>query len=473
MKLLTNAPAFYNDISESIRAFFDVESITVTEDPAEEAEMTVTETLTEGLVKDTALFRGKTGEAQMAFDPLDPIEEKRARRHSAKLAAYYALKAATEKTMPWGSLTGIRPTRLYRELVPDSIEKLRDRYDLPEEKGRLLERIVREQTPYFTPEKREMDVYIGIPFCRTRCSYCSFSTTDSTKGESLMVPYVAALKREIQETSAYLQDTGRTIRCLYIGGGTPTALTEPLFEEMLECATMHFKPAVEFTVEAGRPDTITERKLRAMKSANVNRISINPQSMNAETLKIVGRSHTPEEICECFDLARKIGFETINADVIAGLPGETPDIFANTLERVLALKAENITVHTLAIKRGSKLFEKNYRPVNAEDVQAMVEGALQTLTAQGYEPYYLYRQKYMTGNFENIGYTRPGHTGVYNIDIMEETTDITALGCGAVSKRIIPEENRIERAFNFKSIYEYIDRIGEATARKVELFDFH
>ena len=472
MKLLTNAPAFYNDISESIRAFFDVETITVTEDPTEEADMTVTETLADGFVTDTALFRGQTGTAEATFDPNDPVQEKRARRHTAKLAAYYALKAATGRKMPWGSLTGIRPTKLYRELSPDSIEKLRDHYDLPEQKGRLLERIVHEQEPFFTPDKQDMDVYIGIPFCRTRCTYCSFSTTDSTKGEKLMIPYVAALKREIAETSAYLKEKGRRIRCLYIGGGTPTALTEPLFEEMLECATMHFKPAVEFTVEAGRPDTITERKLRAMKNAGVNRISINPQSMNAETLKIVGRSHTPEEICDCFALARRIGFETINADVIAGLPGETPEIFENTLERVLALEAENITVHTLAIKRGSKLFEKNYRPVNAEDVQAMVEGALETLSARGYEPYYLYRQKYMTGNFENIGYTKPGHTGVYNIDIMEETTDITALGCGAVSKRIIPEENRIERAFNFKSIYEYIDRIGEATARKAELFDF-
>lgn len=285
-----------------------------------------------------------------------------------------------------------------------------------------------------------------------------------------MAPYIEALLTEIDQTAALLEKLNKQIRCLYIGGGTPTALTEALFEKMLRYVCRAFRPQKEFTVEAGRPDTITENKLYVMKDCGVSRISINPQSMNAETLQKIGRSHLPEDIVRCFALAREVGFQTINADIIAGLPQETPEMFFSTLSQVLALKAENITVHTLALKRGSLMAEHGFCGADASQVQQMVEGALRVLRPKGYLPYYLYRQKYMTGNFENIGYTLPGHTGVYNIDIMEETTDIAAIGCGAVSKRILRHQGRIERAFNFKSIYEYIRRIDEAQVRKNTLF---
>ena len=452
MKLTTNVPEFYNDISESIRAFFDEETVTLEEN----GDLTVMLEETGDEVVAKSAYGEFLGQYREKLPP-DEISQKRVRKHAAKLAAYAALKKATGKNLPWGSLTGIRPTKLLRDNGCD-ISVLNEKYDLPLDKGRLLERIISNQQEFFVPAEDEIDVYIGIPFCKTRCTYCSFSSTDSTKGEKLMIPYVKALKREIQETAELLKRLNKRIRCVYIGGGTPTALTEPLFEDMLRCANEHFKPELEFTVEAGRPDTITEAKLRVMKQVGVERISINPQSMNAETLKKIGRSHSPEEIEECFGLAREIGFKTVNADLIAGLPDETPDMFFYSLDKVIGLKAENITVHTLALKRGSKMFEENIRPANEKDVQVMVEGAQRVL--EGYEPYYLYRQKYMTGNFENIGYTLKGHTGVYNIDIMEETTSILALGCGAVSKLVVGD--RIERAFNFKSIYEYIDRIEEA-----------
>lgn len=462
MKLKTNVPEFYNDISESIRAFLEVDVIEL----SDEGEVSLFESVEDGKIIAKADFNGVIGEYSEEA-PKDEVSLKRVKKHSAKLAMYDALKKATGRNLPWGSLTGIRPTKLLRDNFLD-IELLNKKYDLPIEKGQLLKRIIKNQEQFFVPENDELDIYIGIPFCKTRCTYCSFSSTDSTKGEKLMIPYVDALIKEIEDTSKLLKTLNKKVRCLYIGGGTPTALTEELFEEMLNCATMHFKPYMEFTVEAGRPDTITERKLLAMKEAGVTRISINPQSMNAETLKKIGRSHSPEEIEECFSLARKIGFKTINADLIAGLPDETPEMFFYTLEKVLNLRAENITVHTLALKRGSKMFEENSATAKVEDVQKMVEGAQKILIENGYEPYYLYRQKYMTGNFENIGYTKKGHTGVYNIDIMEETTDIIALGCGAVSKRVFGE--RIERAFNFKSIYEYINRIDEANSRKIQLF---
>lgn len=461
MKLATNIPEFYNDISETIRAFMEVDVIELSDD----GEVSLFETVTDGKVISKASFDGYINEYSEEISG-DEITLKRIRKHSAKLAMYGALKKATGRNLPWGSLTGIRPTKLLRD--NGGKKEHLQKYDLPNDKGVLLERIIKNQEPFFVPADDEIDIYIGIPFCKTRCTYCSFSSTDSTKGEKLMIPYVDALLKEIEDTADLLKKLNKRIRCLYIGGGTPTALTEELFEKMLKCATVHFKPYMEFTVEAGRPDTITEKKLLLMKEAGVTRISINPQSMNAETLKKIGRSHSPEEIEECFALARKIGFKTVNADLIAGLPDETPEMFFYTLEKVLKLEAENITVHTLALKRGSKMFEESSATAKVEDVQEMVEGAQKILVEKGYEPYYLYRQKYMTGNFENIGYTKNGHTGVYNIDIMEETTDIIALGCGAVSKRIFGE--RIERAFNFKSIYEYIDRIEEVNCRKIQLF---
>lgn len=466
MKLKTNCPEFYNDISESIRAFLEVPVIELTE--TDDFDISVTEFEINGQIKATTEYMGLKGEYYEPFEATDDISKKRLKKHIAKLSVYHCLKKALNIDLPWGSLTGIRPTKLLRDVK--SIETLNQKYDLPIKKGQLLQRIVDNQVEFFTPQNDQVDIYIGIPFCKTRCTYCSFSSTDSTKGESLMIPYVKALLKEIEDTADLIKSLNKRVRCLYIGGGTPTALTTPLFKDMLECASVHFKPELEFTVEAGRPDTITQEKLMVIKQAGADRISINPQSMNEITLKNIGRSHSPKEIIDCYKLARQIGFKTINADLIAGLPDEDPSMFFYTLEEVLKLKAENITVHTLALKRGSKMFEQNMAFANVKDVQKMVEGAQDILIKNGYEPYYLYRQKYMTGNFENIGYAKKGHTGIYNIDIMEETTDIIALGCGGVSKKVIKEDNRLERAFNFKSIYEYIQRIEEANLRKKQLF---
>lgn len=468
MKLKTNCPEFYNDISETVRAFMEMPIIELAE---ENADIIVEQQEKDGQIFTKTEYNGFNYEFSEAIKKQDAIFLKRIKKHGAKLSVYYCLKKALNKQMPWGSLTGIRPTKLLRDV--ENISVLTDKYDLPIKKGELLQRIVVNQEPYFTPQKDEVDIYIGIPFCKTRCTYCSFSSTDSTKGEKLMIPYVKALIKEIEDTALLIKALNKQVRCLYIGGGTPTALTTPLFKDMLKCASMHFKPKMEFTVEAGRPDTITEEKLRLIKEAGADRISINPQSMNEETLKKVGRSHSPKEIIDCYSLARQIGFKTINADLIAGLPDETPEMFFYSLNEVLKLKAENITVHTLSLKRGSKMSEEKMTFANVKEVQKMVEGAQEILISNGYEPYYLYRQKYMTGNFENIGYALKGHTGIYNIDIMEETTDIIALGCGGVSKRVFKEEDRIERAFNFKSIYEYVQRIDEANLRKKQLFELN
>lgn len=466
MKLKTNVPAYYNDISESIRAFIDEKQIELTED---NADITVLLCSDCG-ISASAYFNGFEGQFFEDLTANDELDKKRLEKHAVKMATYLVLKKALGKQMPWGALTGIRPTKLVREFPLNSESILKGRYDLPQEKTTLLRQICSAQQEFYNIPKDEIDVYLGIPFCKTRCSYCSFSSTDSTKGRKLMEPYVEAIKKEMELCKELISTLGKKVRCIYVGGGTPTALDEDLFDEFLFSVAKHFKAEREFTVEAGRPDTITRKKLEVMKKYGVDRISINPQSMNDETLKKIGRSHSAKDIEECFALAREVGFRTINADLIAGLDGETPEMFFSTLSKVLNLQPENITVHTLAIKHGSKLFEEGKYKGNAEFVRLMVEGAQKVLAENEYIPYYLYRQKYMTGNFENIGYAKPGHIGVYNIDIMEETADIMALGCGGASKRVFKDENRIERAFNFKSIYAYIADIDAQFARKKQLY---
>ncbi len=467
MKLKTNAPAYYNDISESIRAFIDEKQIELTSD---DTDITVSLFEENGVLSATACYNDVTEHFVEDKTFKDELEKKRLEKHTVKMATYNVLKKALNKELPWGALTGIRPTKLVREFPENTQEVLKQRYDLPNEKTLLLKTICDAQKEFFEIPDNEIDVYLGIPFCKTRCSYCSFSSTDSTKGRKLMEPYVKAIKKEITLCAQLIKDLDKKVRCIYVGGGTPTALDEDLFEEFLCAVVENFKAEREFTVEAGRPDTITRKKLEIMKKCGVDRISINPQSMNDETLKKIGRSHSAKEIEECFALANKIGFKTINTDLIAGLEGETPEMFFYTLNKVLELNPQNITVHTLAIKHGSKLFEQGARFENEEHVRLMVEGAQKILAQNGYLPYYLYRQKYMTGNFENIGYAKPGHIGVYNIDIMEETADIMALGCGGASKKIFKDENRIERAFNFKSIYAYIQDIDTQFERKKELY---
>ena len=466
MKLKTNAPAYYNDISESIRAFIDEKQIELVD--ADEDILVLLQT--KNGISATATYSGISESFAEGEKAQDELTQKRLEKHATKMATYLVLKKVLNKQLPWGALTGIRPTKLVREETQNTEEILLKKYDLPINKTQLLKTVCRSQDDIYCVPQNEIDVYLGIPFCKTRCSYCSFSSTDSIKGRKLMVPYVEAIKKEIELCAGLIKDLNKKVRCIYIGGGTPTALDEDLFEDFMLTVVKFFKAEREFTVEAGRPDTITRKKLEVMKKCGVDRISINPQSMNDETLKKIGRSHSAKEIEDCFALANEIGFKTINADLIAGLEGETPEMFFYTLNKVLALKPQNITVHTLAIKHGSKLFEQGEYAGNDEYVKQMVEGAQEVLKKEGYIPYYLYRQKYMTGNFENIGYAKQGHVGVYNVDIMEETADIMALGCGGVSKKIFKEENRIERAFNFKSIYAYNQDIDAQFARKRELY---
>ena len=289
-----------------------------------------------------------------------------------------------------------------------------------------------------------------------------------------MAAYLAALERDIALGARIVQETGRVVRSMYLGGGTPTVLTAEELKRLLDFALSAYGGfGSELTVEAGRPDTITEKKLRVLREAGAGRVSINPQSMNAETLRLIGRSHTPEEIRTAFHMARDAGFESINMDVIAGLPGETADDMRRTLGEIEKLAPENLTVHTLALKRSSRLVEKldEYPLPEAETAETMVRLGAESARTLGMRPYYMYRQKYMRGNLENVGYALPGKECIYNIDMMEETTNILAHGASAMSKRVYGCENRVERIPNPKDIKTYCGKLSEILAQKNALFD--
>ena len=429
------------------------------------------------------------GECPVPLDP-DPrirvLHRKRAARRLCKQTLYDLCRKTTGIHPPWGSLTGVRPTHLMLEALGEglteeqAVRRLTDRFDVTREKAELLARVAGVQREMPAPGDEWMDVYIGIPFCTTRCAYCSFSSGEIGNGK-LVPPYMEALEREMAACAGIPARTGRKLRAVYVGGGTPTALPEKDFRRLLEGMGKYFPGAAEYTVEAGRPDTITRGKLRAIREAGVRRISINPQTMNDKTLREIGRAHTAEQVKEAYALAREEGIPHINMDVIAGLPGETVEDFAHTLAEARRLHPESLTVHTLAIKRSSPWGERQTaarqergeRPAlpEGEAVAEMVRLGRETAGAMGLRPYYLYKQKYMAGNLENTGYALPGHECVYNVDIMEETTHILALGAGGISKRIYPEEGHIGRAPNVSNIETYIARLEEMIRRKRELFE--
>jgi len=410
-------------------------------------------------------------------DPrLRALHRRRALRRLCKQTLYDLCRSLTGIHPPWGSMTGVRPTHLMLEalregLSPEEAEaRLIREFDVTPEKAALLKETALRQRGLPPPGDRFMDIYIGIPFCTTRCSYCSFASGEIGDGH-LVAPYMAALLREMAACSPLPGETGREIRAVYVGGGTPTALPLPAFEQLLSAMRRFFPGAREYTVEAGRPDTLSREKLRAIREAGVGRISINPQTMNDRTLKIIGRAHTAKQVVEAYALAREEGLGHINMDVIAGLPGEDESDFARTMAAAEALRPESLTVHTLALKRTSRLSLENAPLPPGERTAAMVRMGLETARRLGMSPYYLYRQKYMAGNLENIGYALPGHACLYNVDMMEETTHVLAMGAGGISKRIWPEEGRITRAPNVSNIETYIARTDDMIQRKRELFE--
>ena len=383
---------------------------------------------------------------------------------------------------PWGELTGVKPVKLTRELFrgnPYNGRKPHERAEvfrilteergLSREKAELLIEIYEYQQMVLKGEDyTSCGLYIGIPFCPTRCLYCSFTSNQKPYGE--IERYLEALIKEIEFTGRRMKETGMGVETVYIGGGTPTTLDEGQLERLLD-AVLHnidLCKLREFTLEAGRPDTITAGKLETARAHGVDRISINPQSMKKRTLELIGRSHEPADIFRAFEIAGGSGIPVINCDLIAGLPEEDTADFERTLETIIGLRPANITVHTLALKRASRLIEQDpgYHETHSDVVSGMIELSHEMLRDSGYRPYYLYRLKRMAGALENTGWCRPGTAGIYNIRIMDEQQSIIALGAGGMSKVFFPQENRLERVPNVNNYEVYIDRLQEMFDRK-------
>ena len=378
------------------------------------------------------------------------------KRHS-KAALYKFLSEITGEKLPYGSLTGIRPTKLFHETVEKGIDA--EKYfleilDVSRQKVSLIKNIVENQKIYYKVAENEVDIFVNIPICVSRCVYCSFISAQLDKIKKFVSPYCDLLVKEIQGSQEIVKENNLKVRSVYIGGGTPTSLDNENFQRVIRaCSAFDVK---EFTVEAGRPDTITREKLDIMNKYGVTRISINPQTFNQRTLDAIGRSHSVEEIYSVFKMARDYDFD-INMDLIAMLPGENVDDFKYSVDCAISLQPENITVHTLAIKKGSALKIDGYENGEWEKAVAMVDYAYESVKNAGYEPYYMYKQKYMSGNLENVGYCKKGKACVYNIDIMEEISSIIANGAGGISKRIF-DKNRLERLADPKGIDVYIQR---------------
>ncbi len=414
------------------------------------------------------------------IDPegLDEILRKRAISQAVKITIYETAVKKREKPPAWGVLTGVRPAKLARMLLEQGHMReevpaiLAKEYRVsPERLALVMPCMDAALEVQKTLEPNSVSLYIGIPFCPSRCSYCSFVSNSIEKAEKWIQPYLEVLLAEITETAKALKQAGRPILSVYIGGGTPTTLTAEQLTKLLAHIRSQFDLArlQEFTVEAGRPDTITEEKLEALKAGGVDRISINPQSLNDQVLAGIGRRHSVQQFCDSVNLAKKQDFACINMDLIAGLDLDTEESFRSTVEELIRLSPENITIHTLAAKKGADRADRAANAAKHALVENMLAFANQALSQAGYHPYYLYRQKFMAGGFENVGWCKPGTACFYNICMMEEIQDIVSLGAGGVTKFCRPGDNQIQRISNPKYPYEYVAQKDRVLAARQKL----
>lgn len=471
MIINTNTEEFKNDIYDIMHLFYPDLILNEEDGVVLNHKLTLTDSSEENFFD----INGKTSIDTQELPKFKPelrgtqLKKKRHIKRHIKLSLYKLLVQVTGKTMPWGSLTGIRPTKIGYELLDEGVpvyfikEMLMKNYLVSEQKAKIVARVIRNQTSIIRNEKL-VDLYINIPICPSRCSYCSFISSEYDKVKNILPQYLENLVKELKAVQKIVSDKAYVIRTVYIGGGTPSILTSEQFKMIFNEINY---PISEFTVECGRPDTITEEKLKTLKEAEVTRISINPQTFCQKTLKLIGRNHTVKDVLEAYKLALKYDF-SVNMDLIAGLPGEKLPTFKKSVNTALELSPDNITIHTLSLKHGSLLF--NNPPDTDVNVVKMVDYAYEKLTADGYNPYYLYRQKNQIEGLENIGYTKKGKACTFNIDSMEETNSIIACGAGAISKRVFYDDNRIERLANPKFLTDYNDRIDEIIKKKYDFF---
>ncbi len=483
MKVFVNSPGYSYDVHSLVKAFFPDEDVTVTDIEDEEALIRV-------LVSSGDIGKADTvsGFVSVTVPDRYGITDRREEytnssraqvKNVLKRKLYEVLSDLTKKTLPWGTMTGIRPVKVPMKMIREGaddaqiLEYMRSVYFCSDEKADLAISIAhREKSILDGLDDDGFALYVGIPFCPTTCMYCSFTSYPIVSWKERTDEYITALKRELDFFAGYYK--GRKVHSIYIGGGTPTTLTPSQLGDITGYLGGKFDLSglQEFTVEAGRPDSITKEKLDVLKAAGVDRISVNPQTMNEKTLRLIGRRHSVEDVYTAFETARQAGFTNINTDLILGLPGEDESDVANTFEKIADLRPESITIHSLAMKRAAAMqtFLDGHEDIKSENTPEMMKMAADLARSCGLSPYYLYRQKNMSGNFENIGYASEGHFGVYNIAIMEEVCDIAACGAGTISKRVFGND-RIERCDNVKDVALYIDRIDEMIEKKEKLFD--
>ncbi len=410
-------------------------------------------------------YAGRFYDFEEEYKADDELVYKRLAKRSCKLAFYKVISSAKGKSLPWGALTGIRPTKLAYNEIADGrdFEKFFSDACVSPENTALVKKILEVQKGFY--KKGGQDLYVSLPFCPSKCDYCSFITAPIENTRKFVGEYVNCIVKELYSIKPFIDN----LRSVYIGGGTPFVLDNAQLTPIYAAINELFGSNFEYTVEAGRPDVFTEEKCALAKEYGVNRICVNPQTFNDETLKKIGRKHTAEQTLSAYAMAEKYGFD-INIDLIAGLADETAEDFAYSLERAISLSPAAITVHTLSLKSGAKLKE-NTKKLFVAGIGEMINISREKLTAAGYEPYYLYRQKYQAGGFENVGWAKRGKACVYNIDVMEEITDNIAVGANAISKRLFGDEDRIERYATPKDIPTYIAKLEKIIADRKNLFE--
>ena len=487
MKLLFKGHDARYAVEQSLLAFFPQERPVY--DPAAREENQATVTLSQGKKYITAVttlcYDGctKRGISRVLWDPsADAYAAERLRQRAVKLCFFKAARQVTGATPSWGALTGIRPAKLaagYLEqgMTPRQVDRLlRDTYCVSQTRRELCIEAAQaglKAKSELHPE--DISLYIGIPFCPTRCAYCSFVSQAVEKSFGLMEPYLEVLLGEITRAAQMVEDLGLHIKSFYMGGGTPTTLSAGQMDRLLTHLNRSFdlSHCAEYCIEAGRPDTIDREKLRVLLDHGCDRISVNPQSLEDSVLQAIGRRHTAADIEQTMGLATSMGFKHVNMDLIAGLPADTPEGFRRTLDKCLSFGADNITVHTLALKKGSRILLEGQKIPSAEAVGQMLDYSVAALRGADFHPYYLYRQKYMSGSFENIGWCISGAEGLYNIYIMEELHSILSLGAGGSTKMVDPAAGRIERVFHAKYPNEYITRPEKIQKNLEDFADFY
>lgn len=477
MNLYVKNHNFHFELENLTRLFFPNEKITVIRDFSEPQPPYIYTEVSDKItisVNIGSFNKSETAVKKLADDDNELV--------SAQLL-YKLLCDFTGLTQPWGILTGVRPVKLLRRLAEESneeqaVKKFEKDFFVSNEKIALSRETEHNERKILELSKPEsFSLYVGIPFCPSRCSYCSFVMASIERAEKLIEPYTKLLCEEIKRTAEIANKLGLRLETVYFGGGTPTTLSAEQLDTVLGTVNNSFDMSTcrEFTVEAGRPDTIDIAKLFALKENKVDRISINPQTVNDEVLKTIGRKHTAQQFFDAFELARKCGFDNINTDLIAGLPTDTPESFKNSLDSIVRLNAECITVHTLCMKRASRLTTEGVTLdlQQARDAREMLAYTQNILGQNEYIPYYMYRQSRMVGNLENVGWSKKGFESLYNVYVMDETHTILACGSGGVTKLKRNNPDYLERIFNFKYPYEYIDRFDELIQRKSGIMQFY